>query len=133
MTETKMSNWSDGGSDWGGDFSQVRRNPRRKAYGYSNEETKRVQESLSLPERQPDVIDHVHGDIIARAEEMLTTLRERKRNDRLHREAVIQAKAMAPYLNPDEYGVTEGERAELDAELDPEDEHEDEGWSTWPS
>jgi len=128
------SNWSDNGSEWGGDFSQVGRNPRREEYGIDKKEAKQVREALSLPERQPDVIDAVLSDVVDRAGAQLTTMRERQRNEKLQRERELLAAEVAKRINQDDvYGdATPAERAEMDAYLAQDDE-EEEPWEsgTW--
>jgi hypothetical protein len=123
--------YSDGGSPLGGSFSDVGPNPFRKEQPIDKKEARQLREALSLPEREPDALDAVMDDAVERAGEHLTTLRERRHNERLERDAEIQARAMAPILNPDDYGVTQAEREEMDRYLAEEDEDEDEegGWS----
>jgi hypothetical protein len=126
-----MSNWSDGGSDWGGSFSQVGRNPRRKEYEDSKAEGKQVRAALSEPDRPIDAIDVLmDGGALDRAVDMATSRRARENEEKIRREAVIQARAMAPYLRPenDSYGVTQAEREEMDAYLDDEETEDDTGW-----
>jgi hypothetical protein len=134
MAKTKSSkpkmtsNWSDNGSEWGGDFSQVGRNPRREEYAIDKKEAKQVRDALALPIREPDIIDHAMSDgALDRAVDVLTTKRTRDREARLRYEAEILAAEVAKRINTDDNyaDATPAERAEMDAYLDQEDEDEE--------
>jgi hypothetical protein len=126
--------FSDGGTALGGSFSEVRRNPNRAEQKVTPEQAKQVSKALAEPRRRVDADDVRIDSAFAAAVDVLTPRRERQRTARLKWEAELLAKEVAKHINQDDFGVSESERAEMDAYLaDDDDEGAEEDWSGFAS